>query len=207
MTEPANFVTELERSVAEIEKESTAEIVFAFADHSGDYSYADLWWGALCALLTLAVVVWSPWVFHPDLILLNVVLCFAIGWGLSRKWTGMRRVMTTTSRRNLQVHEAAEVQFLALGVDQTRARTGILIYVSRLERSLVIRPDRLVQKLVPKETLEAWQRKFGNAKDVEVLLDGLPRLLAAMKAPLAKAVPCGSDDINELPDRPVELTS
>ncbi len=207
MTDSSSFVSELERSVAEIETKSSAEIVFAFADHSGDYSYADLWWGIFCALITLAVLVWSHWVFHPDLILLNVLVSFVLGWFLSRKWPAMRRVMTTTSRRAVQVREASEIQFLALGVDQTKARTGILVYVSRFERALVVRPDRLVQALIPAETFEAWQRRFGTAKDVERLLNDLPSLLAALKLPLALHLPRGIDDINELPDRPMELSS
>lgn len=198
---------EIEKKIQAIEAHSSAEVVVVFADQAGAYPEANLLWSTLFGLLSLAVILWSPWTFHPDLILLNVLLGGGVGWGCSRIFPRMRRLLTGPSTRAQQLQSAAREQFLGLGVDQTRARTGILILVSRFERALTILPDRGCQRALAPGLLRGWQEKFGQAASLPELLVQVGLLLDAMASTLPQALPGTPDDVDELPNRPVELAS
>jgi putative membrane protein len=84
------------------------------------------------------------------------------------------------------------------GVDRTRARTGLLVYVSTLERVAEVVPDRgLAGRVDP----AAWERSVaeiratvangGNGRAVAAQLTGLIPLIAS-------AAPRAEDDVDEL---------
>ena len=50
------------------------------------------------------------------------------------------------------VHERAELEFYRLGVHQTEKKTGILIFISLLEKKVVILADEGISKVLPPET-------------------------------------------------------
>lgn len=185
-----------------LEETSSAEVLISIVPHSGSYGDVDLLWGWLLGLTTLGVILWSPWTFHPDFILLNVLFASLVGWLASRHWTFLRRLLTRRVRQVAQVDAAARLDFLARRGDTTRERTGLLIFVSRLERCIAIVPDRGVVERVPAEVVARW-REAGHAEGgLSDLLARLPRLLESLKEPLALYLPRGADDVDELENRP-----
>lgn len=202
MTSPDSRIVErLESAVREIESESSAEIVVSLARVSGRYGDVDLLCGGLCGLAVLGIILWSRWSFHPDYVLLNVIMGGLLGWVLSRKLLAVRRLLTTSARRQAQVENAARLEFLEAGVDQTRARTGILIYLSTLERRITLVPDREVARQVGEQELSRWRTEFGERRDQDGLLEALAALLEAMKPALSRCLPRVADDRDELDNR------
>ncbi len=205
MASSDNLIRDIEQLIEELEEGSSAEVVVSLASRSGSYADVDLAWGIAFALLKLATAIWSPFEFHPNYVVPNVVLLGVLGWLLSRYSGVLRRLSVPRSRQAQQVLDSAQLTFLRLGVDRTQKRIGILLYLSKLERRIEIVVDRAIESRLSPEVLENWRQCFGTARNVQALTEGLTALLKEMKGPLARQLPRASDDFNELANRPVEL--
>jgi putative membrane protein len=200
----SDFADKIEQAVKDIESQSAAEVVVCLQDSSSNYRDLDLLWSVIFAMLTLGYKIWSPHHFHPEWIPINVLFCALLGFLLSSNLHGLRRLFLSSPRRKREVLRTARSEFTRLGVGRTTDRTGLLIYLSRFERSLVMVPDlTLEQKIVP-GLWEDWNHRFGFAASESELLSNLQELLSILKGPLGRQLPRTDDDINELPDSPVE---
>ncbi|HUT94578.1 MAG TPA: hypothetical protein VMY37_34300 [Thermoguttaceae bacterium] len=191
------------RAVEQAETQTAAEIVVAVHPQSGRYRDTDYLFGGLVALAGLVFIVFNPWTWHPAHMLpVEMVVLFAIGTLGCSVCPPLRRRLTTGKRRQAQLREAAAARFVEEGVANTRARTGVLVYVSLLERQVEVIADvGITNHVLP----EAWSRclfelkKIGSADDTaQALLDGIRRLGDV----LSQDLPAGEDNPDELPNRP-----
>ncbi len=114
------------------------------------------------------------------------------------------RLLTPRRIRRQHVHRLALEQFRAKGLHQTAKRTGVLIFVSLSDRQAEVVVDEAIYAKVAPET-------WSDATAAVIL--GIKR--NAIAAGLVQAVECvgsllaahfpPSDQINELPDKVVEL--
>jgi len=191
------------RAVEEAETRTSAEIVVAIHPHSGPYRDVDYLFGVLLALAGLVFIVLNPWTLHPaPLLPLEMAALFAIGTLGSSMCPLLRRLLSTRKRRESQVRGMAATLFVEEGVANTRARTGVLLYLSRLEQQVEVIADVGVTGGVEPE---AWSRclfelrKIGSAANsAEALLDGIRRLGGL----LSEHLPAGEDNPDEIPNRP-----
>ncbi len=192
--------------VKEIETRTDAELVLAIRSRSDLYRQADYLFGALLAVAGLIFLLFSPVTFHPNWVLIEVVLFFALGAFLSSRSNVLRRLLTSKKLRAEKVRLSAAAMFYEAGIANTRQETGILVYVSLLERRVEVLADRGVLKAMPAmewneelfELHEAGRR--GDAKLLEKALHNLSDLLA-------KYLPATGENPNELADAPrFELT-
>ncbi len=187
-------------AVRAIELETSAEVVVAVRPSSGDYRHADYVAGLVVALALLCVFLYHPEPFDYDLLPLELAAAFGAAALASAHFGPLRRALTTKSRRAANVRRAAREAFYDLGVSRTRGRTGVLVYVSMLERAVEVVPDVGVE---PK-ALE------GPARLAAAALAGgfvrgpsLDRFVAALRRfgpALAPALPREEGDVNELGD-------
>ena len=100
---------------------------------------------------------------------------------------------------------AAVDHFLALGMHQTRGRTGVLIMVAPAEHLVEVVADEAIHAQVGHE---AWQGVcalvLAGARDGR-LAEGLADGVAEAGRILARHAPAGPDDANELPDRVIVM--
>ncbi len=190
----------LRRAVKDVEQQSSAEVVITLRSLSGSYLHADLIAGIVCGCFALWFQLFSPWDFGLEVILVAPVAIGAMAAWLSSRAPGLRRLLTLPSARRQRVRSAALVVFYERGVSHTRARTGLLVYVSLLERAAEVVADRGVVEHVP---TSEWAAKVA-AIDASVAR-GEPGAALAERirdlAPiLALALPYRADDVNELAD-------
>jgi putative membrane protein len=192
--------------VREIETRTDAELVLVIRARSGSYRQADYLFGALLTIAGLIFLLFSPINFHPNWVLIEVVLLFVLGAFLSSRSNLIRRLLTKKKRRAEIVRTSAAAMFYEAGIANTRAETGILIYLSLFERRLELLADRGVLTAMPAmewneelfELHEAGRR--GDAKLLEDALHSLSELLS-------KHLPATGENPNELADAPrLELT-
>lgn len=192
--------------VKEIETRTDAELVLVIRARSGSYRQADYLFGALLAVAGLIFLLFSPINFHPNWVLIEVVLLFVLGAFLSSRSNLIRRLLTRKKLRAEIVRTSAAAMFYEAGIANTRAETGILIYLSLFERRLELLADRGVLTTMPAmewneelfELHEAGRR--GDAKLLEDALHSLSELLS-------KHLPATGENPNELADAPrFELT-
>lgn len=187
-------------AVRAVESCSSAELVVAVRHRTGSYLHAELLCGILAGIATLAFLLFSPQVFAPVWILIDPILIGALA-GLLASWSsGLRRSFTPFAMRRQRVETAARSTFVKRRVHGTTGRTGILLYVSVLEREAALVVDVGVEALAAmdgwKAAVEEIETAVRNKEDgvaVAARLRGLATLLSS-------ALVRGADDVNELPD-------
>jgi putative membrane protein len=187
--------------VKEIETRTDAELVLVIRARSDSYRHANYLFGALLAFVGLVFIIFSPYTFHPNWVLIEVVLFFVLGAFVSSRSNSLRRLLTSKKSQAHKVRTSAAAMFYEAGIANTRMETGILIYVSLLERRLELLADRGVLKAVPalqwnEELFELHEAaRLSNAKLLETALHNLSKLLALH-------LPATGDNPNELADAP-----
>ena len=117
----------------------------------------------------------------------------------------LRLALTPGRTKTRRVHRRAVELFRAGCELKTRGRTGIVIYLSLLERRAEILADKAIAEQVEPEV---WGEAMADLVD-EVKAGrpgaGLAKAVDRVGAVLARILPPKGDNPNELPDRLVEL--
>src|ERR1051325_2459209 len=136
----------LAECVREIEAETDAELVIVVRARSGSYRQVDFLCGAVLAYAGLLFLLFAPWTFSRYWVAVDVLLLFALGFYISSRSDGVRRLMTTKKERADAVRAGAAAMFYEAGIANTASEMGVLIYLSLLERRLELIADRGVLK-------------------------------------------------------------
>lgn len=104
-------------------------------------------------------------------------------------------------QRNKSVRELAEEEYLKLGINKTRDRTGILVFFLLEAREFYILADESINNKVPEKTWDKikdeMQTHFIDGKFSEGIIHGVGRVGKI----LSEHFPIKSDDTNEISDR------
>lgn len=182
-------------AVTRLEAKTCAEVVVALRPRSGDYRRADFAFGALLALTALCVFLYHPEPFDFTLFPLEQTACFALGAVACAHLPWLRRLLTPRRVRRENVASAAQAMFLTQGIDKTQARTGILVYLSSLEREVFLVVDRGIDAAAIAQEENDLRAAFRAGS-----LEAFVRALDAMGDALAKMHPVSADDVDELPN-------
>jgi len=195
----------IRRAVADAEALSSGEIVTMVVRESERYREAErlgalLVAGLLAAVATVSlhhVTIWSyiPAVgllFFPTLWLFR---CFP---RLKLSFVGRRRMAEA-------VHDRALRAFYEKGLYRTRDETGILIFISTLERKVWILGDRGINGRIPPGSWQTLAGELAAGIRSGRAADALCRVIAGCGSELARHFPRRADDRNELPDEMITL--
>lgn len=193
-------VAAIEAAVRAAELSTSGEIVPVILERSDEYFELRLGGAALAAFAAGAALAWlRPEVAHW--IVPTQIGVFALAaWLL-----GARRLLGALLPHRLKdarVVRAAEAAFLETGVAETSARTGILIFVSLLERRVVVLADRGIHARVAEGTWDGVVELVVAGIRAERAEHGLVDGIRRCGEILARHLPRRAEDANELPDRP-----
>jgi putative membrane protein len=194
--------TKVAEAVQAVEKRSSAEIVVAVRRRSGHYRHTDLYVGAAFAMAMLLFLLFDWHVYALEWIPVNVAIAFLLGVLFSTSAPILRRALTARSVLRENVSRGARAAFYDMGVSRTRGRTGVLVFVSMLERRVEVVPDIAV---AVDRMGRDWQTAVRALEQSVARRPDLGRFLVALRGlgdPLAAVLPVQDDDINELPDEP-----
>ena len=196
------YYERLTEKVAAVELCTSAEIVVVVEPVSGHYRDVHLICASVLAYIGLLGILFGPWHQTEWTVAIDVVIFFLIGWGTSWWLPGLTRLLTSPKRRRKQVEAAANAAFVRDKVGTTRARTGLLIYVSWLEQTTIVRTDTGVMVAVVAQdwghAVDKIRHMFRQPDPGKALLEGLDMLCLV----LGRCLPSSEDNPNELPDRP-----
>lgn len=185
--------------VRAVEAQTAVEVVVAVRRRAQHYVLTSLIFGLVCALGSFVVMWFGPTVYDVRTIPLDVALSFALGVTLVASVPALRRFLTPRAVRVRCAQRAAQVAFGALGIDKTRGRTGLLVYVALFEQTAVLVPDRgLPEGLVsgPLGSIRQLLELAVERRDMDGFLMALGRLGPACRA----VFPRQTNDENELCD-------
>ena len=199
LLDPGAFAA-IEAAVRDAERCTSGEIVPLLAERSDDYAEVRL---AVAMLLALASgILWLAFVPDHRLWLVPTQLgVFALAaWAVGRR--PLLRWLAPHPWLVERVQRAAELAFHQLGLVETRERTGILIYVSLLERRVVVLADRGIHARVGDGTWDGVVARIVDGIRRGEADDGLVAGIRLCGEILERHVPRQPSDVNELPDRP-----
>jgi putative membrane protein len=210
-------------AVQAAEHGTSGEIVTIVADHSDRYLDVALWWSIIAAILALAVVAAFPefyswllglltngWISAPsptemlELALAIVVVTFGVV-RLLLHWIPLRLALTPAIVTSRRVRRRA-IRYFKVGAERrTAGRTGILIYLSLIEKRAEIVADEAIHGQVPDAQWgEAMAAMIAHVREGRVA-EGMIAAVGHVGTILGAHFPRGENDVNELPDRLIEL--
>jgi putative membrane protein len=182
-----------------VEAGTSVEVVVTVRRRAERHLAASLVLGSVLALITLAILWFSPQVYDVRTMPLDALAAFALGVLLAGLFPGLRRVLTPRSLLRSAAQRGARRAFAELGVEKTRDRVGLLIYVALFEREVVIVADQGVPAALVEQGL-AEARSDLQASVRALNFDAFETALAKLGPPTSAAVPRRPDDENELCD-------
>lgn len=198
----ARFARAVEETVRALERETDAEIVVVVARRSGSYRDVAVGAGFAAAWFVLLFLLFSPAVFHPVWIAVELPVSAGVAAWLVHRSPWLLPRLASKGRRKRQVAEAAHAAFHEEAVHGTRGRTGLLVYLSLLEDHVVLVPDAGLERHIAGAE---WNSiRWGGGKDpaapgdLEHFIEGL----RAVGRTLARHVPPDGANPNEMPDEP-----
>jgi putative membrane protein len=194
---------EIVAAVQKIEQASAAEVVVTIVPRSA--AHWDVTLGAALAAILLFQAAAAA--FFPDVSALHVAidsagLALLVGL-VGRALPPLERLLLPGRVKERRVEVGAESAFCRQGIFRTRAHTGILVYLSLLERRAVFLPDEGLARALPSESLAALRAETARLFDAPDAAKALLAFLDHIRRVAARHLPAGLDDVNELPDAPV----
>lgn len=211
------------RAVAAAEAGTDGEIVTIVTLRSDSYHDVGLHWAVGVTFLAMSIFAAFP-DFYRGLILqviggwdhalsertfLTVLLCALIVKFLATRYIlaimPLRMALTPRATKSRRVRRRAIALFRAMVQGRTRAKTGVLIYLSLDEHRAELVADAAINDQVAPEV---WGEAMAALIDGVRAGDparGMEDAVQRVGAVLARHFPRSADDSNELPDRLIEL--
>jgi putative membrane protein len=210
-------------AIAAAEAKSAGEIVAVATPISDAYHDVALHWALVPLFAVLAWAAWRPtalvWWYNalfggwsPDptlsqlltLLMVFAALKFTIAL-LILKWMPLRLALTPGATKHRRVRRRAIATFQAAAAGRTAGRTGILIYLSLAERRAEIVADEAIHKIADEHTWgEAMTALIADVREGRPG-DGICAAIERIGVVLEEHFPRQPGDINEIPDRLIEL--
>jgi putative membrane protein len=190
---------EVEAAVTRVERGSAAELVVAVvprsADHWGGRMLVSLAWALAAALGVLELMpLRSPLLALLVEVAVGASSFFVLGF------PPLQRFLVSPRAAEQAAHARAFQLFAERGLYGTKGRTALLIFVSELERRVVLLGDATIHvQLGQAGWTEEVQRIIRRIREGR-LKDGLLEVIADLEPRLALVAPREADDVNELPD-------
>jgi putative membrane protein len=210
-------------AIAAAEAKSGGEIVAVETPISDPYHDVALHWALVPLFAVLAWAAWRPtalvWWYDflfggwsPDptmsqlltLLMFFAALKFTVAL-LILKWMPLRLLLTPAATKHRRVRRRAIAIFQAAAAGRTTGRTGILIYLSLAERRAEIIADEAILKVTDDHTWgEAMSALIENVREGRPG-DGICAAIERIGVVLSEHFPRSKEDVNEIPDRLIEL--
>lgn len=210
-------------AVTEAEGATSGEIVTVLAEASDGYTDVALLWAAGAAFTAMSVFAafpqpfldtWDRWFAgwghewtSGELASLVIALGMIkfLGVMLVQQWQPLKWALIPGPVKALRVRDQAVRQFKVGAERRTTGRTGVLIYLSMREHRAEIVADESIAAMVPAEVWgEAMGDMLAHIRHGR-LAAGLAVGIRDVGHVLAEHFPRGADDVNELPDRLIEV--
>lgn len=223
-----NYLSDADRdhisaAVAAAEKHTSGEIVTVLADRSDGYFDVALVWSAIVAFLALGALTIAPdfylglydkllggWEqeWSPQKIFAVATLVAAIKFcamWLLQLWQPLRFLLIPGRIKSARTRSRAVANFRIGAERRTQGRTGILIYLSMREhRAEIVADEAIASVIAPEVWGDAMAAMLQHIREGRVG-DGLVAAVERVGKILAEHLPPAPDDINELPDRLIEV--
>lgn len=203
----SNEKERITEAVAALEKESSGELVLYYAKDSDSYpgaawKLAGMMGIAFTAIAALMAYLWLiPSFFTPIVISLTILIVLIATYLIARFLPLLRIAVTSDSVVEHRVLTKARDMFLQEQVFDTVDRTGILVYISALERKVVVLGDSGINQKITQADWEQVVKLIVDGIKQKQMTSGIIQAVEACKNLLLEnGFKIKPGDTNELPD-------
>ncbi len=190
----------IKNTTKEVECRTSGEIVVMVVDRSDDYLDGEVIGGvvggSLVAMATTALFFnASIFFFIP----LTFILFFPFRF-IFRKYHPLRTAFLSVRRREHSVRHRAIRAFHEKGLTRTKDHTGVLFFISLLERKVWVLADSGIHEKIGQETLNKLASQVSKGVAEGRACDALCETIKEAGDLLSRHFPCSPDDTDELPN-------
>jgi putative membrane protein len=204
-TKADSFLTEGEKeqikvTIIGVEARTVGEVATVVVDQSSDYGEAEIiggvFIGSLVSLIITALFFHaSVWAFIPVAFLL-----FLPARLLFQKVPELKAALISKTRKEKAVKEKAVKAFYERGLYKTKKHTGVLFFVSLLERKVWVLADQGIHGKIHQETLNRFAGMVSKGIQEGKAADALCGAITGMGELLWEYYPITDADTDELPN-------
>ncbi|HQH44151.1 MAG TPA: hypothetical protein PLJ17_10295 [Syntrophorhabdaceae bacterium] len=190
----------IKKAIASAEARTAGEIATMIVDASSDYRDAEVMGGVLLAgLVSLIITVFafhsSLWLYIP----ITFILFFPCR-EVFKRFPRMKMAFIGKKRMEKEVMERAIRGFYEKGLYKTRDNTGVLFFISLLERKVWVIADKGIHRNMEQYTLNRFANIVSRGIKEGRACDALCEAIFEIGEVLARYYPVSKDDVNELSD-------
>jgi putative membrane protein len=210
---------QIQAAVAAAEAKTSGEIATAIIDESSDYAIFELLFGVLVGFVYFMIMAFfypaiNGWIqslfwdfkpvytvmFYGFSTFLIITLCYFLA-----NLASIDRLIVPRGVMQEKVQNRAMRHFMESGVYNTKDRTGILIFISRLERKVILLADSGINAKIEQQQWDGILQGVIEGIRNRTLASSLCTAIETCGTLLATHFPIQADDVNELHDGIVEL--
>lgn len=190
----------IKKTTMDTELRTSGEIAVVVVDHSSSYTEAEIIGGFfLGSLLSLIIAVLffhsSIWFYIPFSFLLSFPFHMFF-----KKYPVLKASFIGKKRMQNAVRDRALKAFYENGLYRTKDQTGVLFFLSILERKVWVLADKGIHEKITQPTLDLFARKVSKGIREGRSCDALCEGIKEIGELLAKHYPVAAGDIDELTD-------
>jgi putative membrane protein len=200
-----NFFSESEKEkiytlVKNAERETSGEIAVMVVDASDSYLEAEFLGALLLSafialILAIALQLVTIWSYIPAVIIFWFPALYFI-----RRFPRFKLALVGKKRQEEALRERAIRAFFEKNLHRTREETGVLIFISTLERTVWILGDRRINERIGPQVWQELSGELAGRIRENQAFEGVCAVIVKLSMILKLHFPPAVDDINELPD-------
>lgn len=188
----------IKNTTHEVESNTIGEVAVMVVESSSRYLEAEIIGGVvLSSLLSLVATLLffhsSLWLYIP----LSFILFFPCSY-IFNKLPALKAAFIGAGRKNNAVKERALRAFYDKGLYRTKQNTGVLFFISMLERKVWVLADKGIYEKITQETLNSFALTVSRGIKAGRSCDALCEAMREAGKLLAKHFPVTAGDIDEL---------
>lgn len=185
------------KAITKSEAQTSGEILPVILKQSDFYPAAHFRLAIVVGILC-SIILYYNYDFDDPIALLWVQLPGMILGYILAFLPFLKRLFTTRAEMNEEVHQRAIEVYFENKVSMTRDRTGIMIFVSLLERKVEVLADSGINHKVPKDYWDELVIKLTSSIASGKKVEGMIFAIESCGESLKQEFPIKSDDTNEV---------
>jgi putative membrane protein len=186
-------------AIKEVELKTSGEIVPVILSQSDFYPAAHFRLALIIGIFSSLICYYTYDFDDPILLIWSQVLGLIVGYLLAYL-PFLKRIFTTQKEINEEVYQRSLEIFYENKVSITRDRTGIMIYVSLLERKVEVLADCGINEKVDKDYWSELVKSLSTDISNGHMIDGIIKSINTCGEKLIESFPIKDDDTNEIVD-------
>lgn len=194
----------IEQTIKEVEKTTSGEVVPMILKESDFYGVAHLRLSLIMNFLSAIILfVFFPYEFDSTFYLFLITLFSTLGYVLCFI-PFIKRMMLFNDEITEEVNQRAFQAFFENNLHTSRDRTGVLVFVTLLERRVIVLADSGINEKVEEGTWDKVKDEFVEFLKRKEITSGFVHTLKNIGEILTKHFPIKDDDTNELSNKLVQ---